>query len=33
VYHFVLNGFLEDIITLGAAIYATHYIYQASHNQ
>ena len=28
IYHFVFNEFLEDVITLGAAIYVTHYIYQ-----
>lgn len=30
--HFVLNKFLELLVTLGAAIYATHYIYKEADN-
>jgi hypothetical protein len=29
--HFVFNGFLEDMITLGAAAYATYYIFSEAN--
>ena len=30
VYHFVLNAFLEDVITVGAAAYATYHIFNGT---